>query len=244
MLVRVVFVWVSLRGTDMGLLYVPVCSYSCVYSWECMQVQGMLPSPPHPPTPTQRYVCVYNWECVQVQGMLPSPPHPPTHPNPKVCVCVQLGVYASPRYVTIPTPPTPHPKGMCVWMCVQMSPQKHVVCTDESDLCAQMRLLGCVYRWVKSVCADESSPQWQLTLSCPACRVMALNVAESQCMVRWTEAFLVFLNQVVDTTSWHNRAWGYKLWVSWVPARSLPTSMESANVNFLVKKVRLDRYRK
>ena len=30
----------------------------CVYSWECMQVQGMLPSPPHPPTPTQRYVCV------------------------------------------------------------------------------------------------------------------------------------------------------------------------------------------
>ena len=34
----------------------------------------------------------------------------------------------------------------CVYVCVQMSPQKHVVCTDESDLCAQMRLLGCVYR--------------------------------------------------------------------------------------------------
>ena len=292
-----------------------VCVCVCAYSWECMQVQGMLPSPPHPPThPTQSYVCVcaYSWEDMQVQGMLPSPPHPPTHPpNPKVCVCayswecmqvqgmlpspphpptrptqryvcvcVQLGMYASPRYVTIPTPPThppnpkvcvcvrtvgnvckskvcyhphpthpptqpkgmcvcvrtvgnvckskvcyhpqpthppthptkvcvcvrtignvckskvcyhPHPthpptqpKGMCVCvcvqlgmyaspryvtiptppthppptqpkgMCVQMSPQKHVVCTDESDLCAQMRLLECVYRWVKSVCADES----------------------------------------------------------------------------------------
>ena len=123
--------------------YVCVCD-----SWECMQVQGMLPSPTHPPThPNPKVcVCVYSWECTQVQGMLPSPTHPPTHPNPKVCVCVQLGMYASPRYVTIPTPPThpPQPKGMRV--CVQMSPPKHVVCTDESDLCAQMRLLECVYR--------------------------------------------------------------------------------------------------
>ena len=156
----------------------------CAYSWECMQVQGMLPSPPHPPThPTQRYVCVcaYSWECMQVQRMLPSPAHPPAHPTKVcVCVCVQLGMYASPRYVTIPSPPT-HPTQRYVWgmyaspryvtiptppthppptqpkgMCVQMSPQKHVVCTDESDLCAQMRLWECVYRWVKSVCADES----------------------------------------------------------------------------------------
>ena len=167
------------------------------YSWECMQVQGMLPSPPRPPTPTQRYVCV----CVQL-GMYASPrsvtiPTPPTHPDPNVCVCVcvQLGMYASATYVNIPHPthppthlfgnvckskvcyhphPThpPQPKGMCVctvgnvckskvcyhphpthpptpkvvYVCVQMSPQKHVVCTDESDLCAQMRLLGCVYR--------------------------------------------------------------------------------------------------
>ena len=136
MVVRVVFVWVSLRGTDMGLLYVPVCSYSCVSSWECMQVQGMLP----------------------------SPPHPPTHPQPKgMCVCVQLGMCASLRYVTIPTPPThpPQPKGMCVcvcsWECMQVQgmlpspphppthpPQRYVcvhVCTDESPkntLCVQM----------------------------------------------------------------------------------------------------------
>ena len=48
------------------------------------------------------------------------------------------------------------PTQRCVCVCVQMSPQKHVVCTDESNLCAQMRLMTCVYRWVKSVCADES----------------------------------------------------------------------------------------
>ena len=52
-----------------------------------------------------------------------------------VCVCVQLGMYASPRYVTIPTPPTHPPPTQPKGMCVQMSPQKHVVCTDESDLC-------------------------------------------------------------------------------------------------------------
>ena len=160
----------------------------CAYSWEDMQVQGMLPSPPHPPThptkvcvcvcvqlgmyaspryvtiptppthPTQRYVCV----CVRTVGNVckskvcyhPQPTHPP---NPKVCVCVcvcvQLGMYASPRYVTIPTPPTHHPPNpkVCVYrwvpkntLCVQMS-QICVrrwgfwsVCTDESNLCAQM----------------------------------------------------------------------------------------------------------
>ena len=94
------------------------------YSWHrhgfAVCTSLFLPSPPHPPTPSQRYVCVfvYSWDCMQVQRMLPSPPHPPTHPNPKVCVCVQLGMYASPRYVTIPTPPThPNPK-VCV--CVQL----------------------------------------------------------------------------------------------------------------------------
>ena len=33
---------------------------------------------------------------------------------------------------------------LCV--CVQMSLQEPVVCTDESDLCAQMRHMTCVYR--------------------------------------------------------------------------------------------------
>ena len=101
-----------------------MCVCVCACSWECMQVQGMLPSPPHTPTHPNPKVC---WECMQVQGMLPSPPHPPTHPNPKVCVCVC--VY---RWV---------PKNT---LCVQMS-QICVrrwgfwsVCTDESNLCAQM----------------------------------------------------------------------------------------------------------
>ena len=112
-----------------------MCVCVCAYSWECMQVQGMLPSPPQ-------------------LGMYASPryvtmPSSPTHPpNPKVCVCVcvQLGMYASPRYVIIPTPPTHPPPTQPKGMCVQMSPQKHVVCTVESDLCTQMRLLECVYR--------------------------------------------------------------------------------------------------
>ena len=112
----------------------------CVYSWECMQVQGMLPSPPHPPTPTQRYVCVCTVGNVCKSKVCYHPhPHPP---QPKgmcvcVCACVQLGMYASPGYVTIPPhPPTPTQRYVCV--CVQMSPQKHFVCTYESDLCAQM----------------------------------------------------------------------------------------------------------
>ena len=137
MVVRVVFVWVSLRGTDMGLLYVPVCSYSCVSSWECMQVQGMLPSPPptHPPTPTQRYVCV----------------------------CVQLGMCASLRYVTIPTPPThpPQPKGMCVcvcsWECMQvqgMLPSPPHPPTHPKGMC----VCACAYRWVpkNTLCVQMS----------------------------------------------------------------------------------------
>ena len=90
----------------------------CAYSWECMQVEGMLPIPTPPvckskvcyhPHPTQRYVCVYIWECMQVQGMLPS------HPTQRyVCVCVYSwecmqvqGMLRSP----------PQPKGMCV--CVR-----------------------------------------------------------------------------------------------------------------------------
>ena len=125
----------------------PTQTYVCVYSWECMQAQRMLtsPTPPtHPPI----------WECMQVQGMLPSPPHPPTPTQRYVCVCVQLGMCASPRYVNIPTPPTHPPQRyvcMCVYrwvpknmLCVQMS-QICVcrwgfwgVCTDESNLCAQM----------------------------------------------------------------------------------------------------------
>ena len=63
-----------------------------------------------------------------------------------VCVCVRtVGNVCKSKvcYHPHPThPPPTQPKGMCV----QMSPQKHVVCTDESDLCAQMRFLECVYR--------------------------------------------------------------------------------------------------
>ena len=148
----------------------------CAYSWECMQVQGMLLSPPHPPTqPKGMCVCV----CVQL-GMYASPryvtiPSPPTHPptlQRYVCVCVQLGMYASPRYVTIPSPPThpPNPK-VCVCVCVQLGmyaspryvtiptppthpptthPTQRYVCTDESPK------TRCVYRWVRFVCADEA----------------------------------------------------------------------------------------
>ena len=140
MVVRVVFVWVSLRGTDMGLLYVPVCSYSCVSSWECMQVQGMLPSPPHPPTHPNPKVCV----CVCTIGNVckskvcyhPHPTHPPTPTQRYVCVCAVGNVCKSKVcYHPHPThPPTPK---VCV--CVH-------VCTDESPK------TRCVYRWVRSVC--------------------------------------------------------------------------------------------
>ena len=48
-----------------------------------------------------------------------------------------------------------------------MSLQKPVVCTDESDVCAQMRHMTCVYRWVISVCADESlTCFWSLESEC------------------------------------------------------------------------------
>ena len=93
-----------------------------------------------------------------------------------VCVCVQLGMYASPRYVTIPTPPTqppthhpPNPK-VCVYrwvpkntLCVQMS-QICVcrwgfwsVCTDESNLCAQMSPLP------SADVGIPRTPPWSLT---------------------------------------------------------------------------------
>ena len=110
-------------------------------------VHGMLPPtyPTHPPTPTQRYfcVCTVGNECKSNVCYHPPPPHPPQPKGMCVCVysweCVQVqGMLPFP-----PHPPTPK---VCVCVCVQMSPQKHVVCTDGSDLCAQMRLLGCVYR--------------------------------------------------------------------------------------------------
>ena len=112
MVVLVVFVCVSLRGTDMGLLYVPKGMCVCVQLGVYASPRYVTIHPPRPPThPNPKVcVCVYSWECMQVQGMLPS-----THPT---------------------HPPTPTQRYACV--CVQMSPQKHVVCTDESNLCAQM----------------------------------------------------------------------------------------------------------
>ena len=94
----------------------------CAYSWECMQVQGMLPSPAHPPT-QPKGMC---GECMQVQGMLLFPAHPPTHhpPNPKVCV-----------YRWVP---------------------KNTLCVQMSQICVRRWGFWSVYRWVKSVCADES----------------------------------------------------------------------------------------
>ena len=148
----------------------------CAYSWECMQVQGMLPSPPHPPTqPKGMCLCAYSWECMQVQGMLPSPAHPPTHPPYKgMCVCAYSwecmqvqGMLPSPAHP--PTHPPTQPKGMCV--CVRTvgnvckskvcyhphpthppttHPTQRYVCTDESPK------TRCVYRWVRFVCADEA----------------------------------------------------------------------------------------
>ena len=156
-----------------------------------------IPHPTHPPTtPTQRYVCVCSWECMQVQGMLPSPPHPPT-PTQRY-VCVQLGMCASPRYVTIPTPPTHPPQRyvcMCVYrwvpkntLCVQMS-QICVrrwgfwgVCTDESNLCAQMSPLP----------VEGPSHQWSVQSKWPISAVCFVNLggffwtlaAAKECMYR------------------------------------------------------------
>ena len=136
----------------------PTQRYVCV----CVRTVGNVckskvcyhPHPTHPPTlPKGMCVCV----CVQL-GMYASPryvtiPSPPTHPpNPKVCVCVcvQLGMYASPRYVTIPTPPT-HPP--------TTHPTQRYVCTDESPKTRCVyRWVRFVRRWgFWSVCTDESN---------------------------------------------------------------------------------------
>ena len=96
-----------------------------------------IPTPPtHPPQPKGMCVCAYSWECMQVQGMLPSPPHPPTHPNPKVCVCVRTVGNACKFKVCchpFPThPPTPTQNYVCVCtdesnLCAQMSPHPLLV---------------------------------------------------------------------------------------------------------------------
>ena len=97
-----------------------MCVCVCAYSWECMQVQGMLPSPPHPPTqPKGVCVCVSVrtvGKCMQVQGTLPSPPHPPTQPK-GMCVCGRtVGKICKSKvcYHPHPTHPTDHPhSSMC-----------------------------------------------------------------------------------------------------------------------------------
>ena len=132
--------------------------YVCV----CVQL-GMYASPryvtipTHPPNPK---VCV----CVRTVGNVckskvcyhPQPTHPPTQPK-GMCVCVRtVGNVCKSKvcYHPHPThPPTHHPPNpkVCVYrwvpkntLCVQMS-QICVrrwgfwsVCTDESNLCAQM----------------------------------------------------------------------------------------------------------
>ena len=178
MVVLVVFVCVSLRGTDMGLLYVP---------------KGM---------------CVCTVGSVCKSKVCHHPPTLPTHPpQPKgMCVCVQLGVYASPRYVTIhpPHPPThPNPK-----VCV-------CVCTDESPK------TRCVYRWVKSVCADESSP---LQLGCALIaspradwRIQAIPFADT---LRTTKAcqFVLFFQSCCSFS-------GLQPWPRWRFWRFLPLQL-------------------
>ena len=96
-----------------------------------MQVQGMLPSPPHLPTPTQRYVCACTVANVCKSKVCYHP-----HPNPKVCacVCVQLGqgMLPSPPHPPTPNhPPTPTQRYVCVygWKCMQVQGMLPSQCT-------------------------------------------------------------------------------------------------------------------
>ena len=95
-----------------------------------MQVQGMLPSPPQLPTPTQRYVCACTVANVCKSKVCYHP-----HPNPKVCacVCVQLGqgMLPSPPHPPTPNhPPTPTQRYVCV--CTVGNVCKSKVCYHPS----------------------------------------------------------------------------------------------------------------
>ena len=150
MVVRVVLVCVSLRGTSNVCYHPTRPTHPPQPKGMCVCVQlGMYASPRYvtistPPThpPQPKGMCVYSWECMQVQGMLPSPPHPPTPTQRYVCVCVQLGMYASPRYVTIPDPTHPNPK-VCVCICTGFATSDL-----RQDLWQSLRGLGRRAHWL------------------------------------------------------------------------------------------------
>ena len=96
-------------------------------------------TPTHPDPKVRVCVCACSWECMQVQGMLPTPPHTPTHPNPKACVCTAGNVCKSKVcYHPHPTnPPTPTQRYVCVYRWVP----KNTLCVQMSQICVRRWVL-------------------------------------------------------------------------------------------------------